>query len=91
MPHHTFFKFIWPSALAMLIFIALPIVSISIQSFFIEHEKVLVVVENCTPFGCKKETRVDLEATKVLEEENHLADLTGLVLTQIETTLLSMN
>ena len=72
MPHHTFLKFIWPSALAMLIFIALPIVSISIQSFFIEHEKVLVVVENCTPFGCKKETRVDLEATKVLEEEKPL-------------------
>lgn len=77
MPHTTFFKFIWPSALAMLVFIALPIISITIQSLFIEHEKVLVTVENCTPFGCNKITKVDLEATEALEAEKPLGKFNG--------------
>ena len=77
MPHYTFLKFIWPSALAMLVFIALPIVSISIQSLFIEHEKILVTVENCTPFGCKEITKVDLEATEAQEDENPLGKFNG--------------
>ena len=68
MPHHTFLKFIWPSALASFFYRTTH--SLNKHSiFFIEHESVLVVVENCTPSDAK--TRVDLEATKVLEEENH--------------------
>jgi len=77
MPHYTFLKFIWPSALAMLMFIALPIVSISIQSLFIEHEKILVTVENCTPFGCKEITKVDLEATEAQEAKKPLGKFNG--------------
>ena len=51
MKHRTFFWFILPSALAMLLFIALPVVSVAIQSLYIEHEKVMVTVESCGPFG----------------------------------------
>mgnify|MGYP003335375340 CR=1 FL=1 len=36
----------------------------------IEHKQVIIVSENCDPFGCKKEIRVDVEASKKLEEEN---------------------
>ena len=53
MPHRTFLAFIWPSLFAMLLFIALPIVSVAYQSLFIEHEQVMVEVENCGPFGCE--------------------------------------
>ena len=77
MPHHTFFKFIWPSALAMLVFIALPIISITIQSFYINHEQVLVTVENCGPFGCKEVTKVDVEATRALSEQKPLGKFNG--------------
>ena len=78
MPHRTFFWFILPSALAMFIFIALPIVSVAVQSFFVEHEKVLVEVENCTPFGCTKATLVDTEATAELERNEPLGRFNGL-------------
>ena len=77
MPHHTFVKFIWPSALAMLVFIALPIISITIQSFYIEHEQVLVTAENCGPFGCKEVTTVDVEATRALSEQKPLGNFNG--------------
>ena len=53
MPHRTFLTFIWPSALAMLLFIALPIVSVAVQSLYVEHEQVVETVRNCGPFGCK--------------------------------------
>lgn len=72
MRHRDFAAFIWPSALAMLLFIALPIVSVFVQSMFVEHEQVLVTVENCGPFGCTDETKVDTEATRVLREEEPL-------------------
>ena len=39
MPHKTFALFILPSALAMLVFIAMPIVSVVVQSLFVEHER----------------------------------------------------
>jgi multiple sugar transport system permease protein len=78
MPHRTFFWFILPSALAMIIFIALPIASVLVQSFYIEHERVLVEVENCDPFGCKKETKVDAEATAKLQAEEPLGRFNGL-------------
>ena len=41
MPHKTFFAFILPSLVAMLLFIALPIVSVVVQSFYVEHGRVL--------------------------------------------------
>lgn len=79
MPHRTFIAFIWPSIVAMLLFIALPIVSVTVQSLYVEHDKVLVTVENCQPFGgCTKETRVDTEATKKLQDEQPLGKFNGL-------------
>ena len=78
MKHKTFFWFILPSLAAMILFIALPIVSVVVQSLFIEHEQVLVTVENCGPFGCTEETRVDREATAALREEQPLGRFNGL-------------
>ena len=45
MPHRTFFWFILPTALAMILFIGLPIVSSFFQSLHIENEQVLMEVE----------------------------------------------
>jgi len=56
MKNRNFFWFILPSLITMLLFIALPIVSVVVQSLHIEHEAVLNEVENCGPFGCKKRT-----------------------------------
>jgi multiple sugar transport system permease protein len=70
MPHRTFLAFIVPSLFVMLLFIALPIVSVAYQSLFIEHEQVLVEVENCGPFGCEKEVRVDAAAMAQLRAES---------------------
>ena len=78
MPHRTFFWFILPSALAMLLFIALPIVSVIIQSLHIEHEHVLVQVETCDPFGCKKESKIDTKQTAKLLKEDPLGRFNGL-------------
>jgi multiple sugar transport system permease protein len=50
-PHSTFFRFMGPSLLAMILFIALPIVSIVVQSLYIEHPQVIVSSETCQPFG----------------------------------------
>ena len=77
MPHRTFIAFLWPSALAMLLFIALPIMSVAMQSFFISHEQVLEVVENCGPFGCTESTQVNQEATARLQEEEPLGRFNG--------------
>lgn len=78
MPHRTFFWFILPTLSAMILFIALPIVSVAIQSLYIEHEQVLVVSESCGPFGCNETTKVDLEATEALREEQPLGRFVGL-------------
>ena len=43
MKHRTFFWFVLPTLSAMLLFIALPIVSVFIQSLHVGHEQVLVV------------------------------------------------
>lgn len=78
MPHRAFFAFIFPSLAAMLLFIALPIVSVVMQSFYIQHEKVLVQVETCSPFGgCTKEGRVDAAATEKLRAEEPLGRWNG--------------
>ncbi|NKX43722.1 carbohydrate ABC transporter permease [Roseicyclus persicicus] len=78
MPHRTFLWFILPSLTAMILFIALPIVSVVIQSLHVEHEQVLVTVENCGPFGCTEETRVDRAATEALREAQPLGRFNGL-------------
>ncbi len=78
MKHKTFLSFMLPSAIAMLLFIALPIVSVFTQSLFIEHEKVLITVENCVPLGgCTMETVVDTEAAAKLKAERPLGQFNG--------------
>ena len=78
MPHRAFFWFILPSALAMLLFIALPIVSVILQSVHIEHPKVMSEVETCGPFNCTTEMRVDAEATAELRQAQPLGKYIGL-------------
>ena len=70
--------FIAPSAIAMLLFIALPIVSVIVQSLYIENEKVLIKSESCGPFGCTENVRVDEAATARLLEERPLGRFNGL-------------
>src|SRR4028119_683185 len=54
----------------MILFIALPIVSIVVQSLFIEHQHVMVTSETCQPFGgCTTTTVVDSAATAQLRAE----------------------
>ncbi|WP_136441502.1 carbohydrate ABC transporter permease [Pacificoceanicola onchidii] len=78
MKHRTFFWFFLPTALAMLLFIAMPIVSVVTQSLFTPHEAVLITSENCGPFGCKTETTIDQEATEALRAEKPLGRFAGL-------------
>lgn len=78
MKHRPFFWFILPSLAAMILFIALPLVSIVTQSFHIEHEAVLKTVENCGPFGCTQEVQVDTDATKALREAEPWGRFVGL-------------
>lgn len=78
MPHRTFFTFIFPSLLAMLLFITLPIMSVLVQSLFQEHEAVLTTVETCGPFGCEKQTKVDTVAMERLKADNPLGQFAGL-------------
>lgn len=78
MKHHTFFWFFLPTALAMLLFIFLPIISVVTQSLFVQHEQVIIEVENCGVFGCTKEITVDTEATRQLREEQPLGRFVGL-------------
>lgn len=77
MKHRSFFWFFLPTALAMIIFIAAPIVSVVIQSLFVPHEAVLVETENCGPFGCKKTTTIDHDATEALRKEQPLGRFAG--------------
>ncbi len=78
MKHQTFFWFFLPTALAMLLFIFLPIVSVLIQSVYVPHEAVLETVETCGPFGCTQETRINQEATRGLREAEPLGRFVGL-------------
>ena len=77
MPHRAFFWFILPSALAMLLFIALPILSVVVQSVHIEHPKVMTEVETCGPFNCTTELRVDADATAELRAAEPLGKFIG--------------
>jgi multiple sugar transport system permease protein len=78
MKDRTFFWFILPTLSAMILFIALPIVSVFIQSLHIQHEQVLVVSESCGPFGCQETSEVDQEATRALREAQPLGRFNGL-------------
>jgi len=62
----------------MLLFIALPIVSIVTQSLHTPHEQVFKVVENCGPFGCKTSTTIDQAATELKRKEEPLGQFAGL-------------
>jgi len=77
-PHKTFLAFILPSALAMLLFIALPIGSVAVQSLFVEHTKVLRKVQSCTPFSCTEDVQVDEQATAALQRQEPLGSFNGL-------------
>lgn len=79
MPHRYFIAFIFPSLLAMLLFIATPIVSFGIQSLYVEHDRVLITSETCQPLGgCTTETAVDAEASAQLKREKPLGKFVGL-------------
>jgi ABC-type sugar transport system permease subunit len=78
MPHRTFFRFMLPSLIAMILFIALPIVSVAYQSLFIEHEQVMSAVETCDPFSCKTEMRVDATAMAALRDAEPMGKYNGL-------------
>lgn len=78
MRHRTFFWFFLPTGLAMLLFIAFPIVSVVLQSVFAPHEAVLEVVETCGPFGCKEETSINQDATAALRASEPLGRFVGL-------------
>ena len=62
----------------MLLFIAMPIVSVIVQSMFTPHEAVFLTVETCTPFKCTEETTIDQEATAALRAEQPLGRFVGL-------------
>lgn len=66
-----------PSALAMVLFIAMPIVSVLIQSIYAPHEQVIIEVENCGPFGCTKATSIDQDATRALRDAEPLGRYVG--------------
>ena len=78
MKHQTFFWFFLPTGLAMVLFIAMPIVSVVVQSLFTPHEAVFITTKNCGPFGCANETTIDQEATRQLREGKPLGRFAGL-------------
>ena len=78
MTHREFMAFIWPSLVAMILFIAIPIFSVAYQSLFIEHEQIMVETETCGPFGCTPEVSVDIEAMSALREEAPAGRFNGL-------------
>jgi multiple sugar transport system permease protein len=78
MKHKPFFWFVLPSALAMLLFIFFPIVSVLVQSVYVDHEQVIKTVESCDLFGCKESTTVDQDATAALRAERPLGQFAGL-------------
>ena len=77
MPHRTFFAFIFPSILAMILFISLPIISVAVQSLFVKHPQILIEVENSGPFGVTKETKVDTAAMETLQKSKPMGQFAG--------------
>lgn len=60
MKNRTFFWFILPSLVAMVLFIALPIGSVFIQSLYIEHGAVLKEVKAVGPLDVKMKYKLML-------------------------------
>ncbi len=77
MKHRTFFWFIFPSALAMILFIALLVVSVFIQSLHVIDEQVPRIVENCGPIGGQEEPILDRKATRELRAAKSLGRSAG--------------
>ena len=78
MPHSIFFRFMGPSLLAMILFIATPIISIVVQSLYIEHPQVVIQSETCQPFGgCVTESTVDVAASAKLRAGAPLGQFNG--------------
>lgn len=77
MKHRTFLWFFLPSGLAMMLFIAMPIGSVLVQSVFAPHEQVIREVENCSVFGCTVATQIDQEATRALREAEPMGRFVG--------------
>lgn len=77
MPHRTFLAFLFPSILAMILFITLPIISVVVQSLYHEPDAILTVVENCDPFGCTKQTKVDVAAMAAYKAEHPMGQFAG--------------
>ena len=61
----------------MILFIGLPIISTGIQSFYAQHDQILVNVKKCDPFGCKESVVVDQEATSKIRQEKPLGKFNG--------------
>ena len=61
----------------MILFIGLPIISTGIQSFYAQHDQILIEVKKCDPFGCKTSVVVDQEATSKIKEEKPLGKFNG--------------
>lgn len=78
MKHRTFFWFFLPTALAMLVFILAPVISVAVQSVFTPHEQIMIEVESCGPFGCTIETKVDTEAMEQIRKERPFGRFSGL-------------
>ena len=79
MPNRTFIWFIMPSALIVLIFIVAPMVSIVLQSFYVEHDQVMVSQEVCGPFQCETQLNVDDAAMQTLRREHPMGKFNGLL------------
>jgi multiple sugar transport system permease protein len=83
MPHRTFFWFIAPSMIAMILLIALPLVGITYQSMFREHQKPLKEVQTCTADfltntqKCETSVAVDFEK---LKKQKGIGEFVGLKL-----------
>jgi multiple sugar transport system permease protein len=77
MKHRTFFLFVLPSSVAMLLFIFFPLISIVVQSLYVAHDQVIVTVENCGPFGCTESTMIDQAATEELRRQEPLGKFAG--------------
>lgn len=78
MKHKSFFWFFLPTALAMLLFVFLPLISVVTQSLYAQHEQVFMEVQNCDIFGCKTAVMIDSEATAELRKESPLGRFVGL-------------
>ena len=61
----------------MFLFIAVPIVSVLIQSFHTSHEASLVETTSCGPFGCTTTVSIDHEAARALRADKPLGKFVG--------------